>query len=84
MKDLSELETDSANGAGLVFEVAAEKIDLALAVEVGAVAVEYRVDRRRWYATEDECLSVEFGVAVEEPTANARIVYVVAFLRLQV
>lgn len=71
MKDLSELETNAADGAGLVFEVAAEQIDLALAVEVGAVAVEDRVDGRRWYAAEDECLSVELGVAVEEPTANA-------------
>ena len=52
MKDLSELKADSTDGAGLVFGVTAEKIDLALAVKVGAVAVEDRVDRRRWYAAE--------------------------------
>lgn len=65
MKHLTELKPNATYRAQLIFRLANEQIDLTLAVEVGAVLVEDRVDWWCRYAAEYESLSIEFGVTFE-------------------
>lgn len=82
MKNLAELKANATYSSDLILGLCAKQVDLAFAIEVRAIFVEDGIDRRRRDAAKDQRLTVELGVAVEEPRPHTGIVHVVTLLRL--